>query len=191
MFKSKYLITFILLSVTIVNCNILQPKHKKEADVLMPLAIGNSWTYSDNNIGTYTITIVDKKSINGKDYYLAVDDAYQDTTLLKNESNGLSFVDKYDDNYYEYVFLRYPFDKTLNYSQTNDLGGSVSYNAYKEKVDVPAGTFDCFIYEYKSDEYKLPNGGYESVSGNLAFAPGVGIVGDSDGNSKLISYDLK
>ena len=133
-------------------------------NVMMPLTTGNSWTYQDTVYGsgneyildgTFTITINGSAVINGKKY-ATFDDILSSPT--RNDAQGTWTLRK-DSTRSEYLEFKYPglvrdvfnFDTTTTPTTNGNeevVYGHAQIITTDTLITVPAGTFNCYGYEY-------------------------------------------
>jgi hypothetical protein len=154
------------------------------AAALMPLQVGNKWVYGAAFEGSQvqdtgyvyerTFEILGTAVIDGSRYYhLQIDS--EEPTYLQTREKGL-FAGDYDvhrDGEYwnDDFFFRYPVTPGTSYTyKTIDGTREVTFVVSSAAISVPAGTFDCLVYEIdESDELE------QDVS-TWSFAPGIGLI---------------
>lgn len=172
-------------------------------DVLIPLKIGNEWTYShnvysdDGNIMMhmeYTSKIEKDSTLKGTKYFFyympdSTNDIDDHWEAYSNKKTGLYKLLIYKNGLYnEELKFKYPGNIDDNYYNTE---GKNTIESINSGVDVPAGYFtDCYMYSIKN----------ETSITQTYYKPGVGMVLFQIyrvSNNKLFiqiklnSYDLK
>lgn len=158
---------------------------------MLPITIGNSWTYQDTVYGsgneyvldqTFSITIISSVVINGKKY-ATFDDMLSSPT--RNDALG-TWTLRLDSTRTEYLEFKYPgslgdvFDFDTTTTPTTNGGTQVVYGHAQiittdTLITVPAGTFHCYGYEY--DYFTMQDG--KLYSKDLSYcAPNVGCIKD-------------
>ena len=148
-----------------------------EQSALIPLEVGNSWTYEGivGGVGNAsgTISISDTRTVNGTEYYEF--SSSEVTYFVDERGDGMFVRDSFDP---EEFLLRYP-------DYTDSGGVTYQVTVSKQSVEVEAGTFDAVKYDIDGPDPQVET---------ATFAPGVGLVrfDDSGGNdAELISYDVE
>lgn len=163
------------------------------SDALFPLAEGNAWTYESDR-GPLTITVGPEAAVDGEPYFTL--DIVQDgpggvrsTTEYARAvgSDGtpsegglgveLLYTDGPDGSFREWTAFRYPFEDGAYVDRGR------TYAVERERVAVPAGTFDTVTYS-----------GYDATPEvEASLVPGVGIVRLADGQTvyELVNADLR
>ena len=122
---------------------------------LMPLKVGNSWTYevsqSDGSTEatleiTRSVTIDDEQHYEmdpGLDQYETDGEPF----LVRTQGDGLYVMEE------DLVGfpLKYPAEDGEIYTHTDDDGNEYRITVTDQTITVPAGTFDCLQYEIESD----------------------------------------
>jgi hypothetical protein len=155
-----------------------------EQPVLIPLEVGNSWTYEGivggvgNSSGT--ISISDTRTVNGTEYYEFK--SSEVTYFVDKREDGMFVRDNFDP---EEFLLRYPVDDGEIYDYTDSGGVTYQVTVSKQSVEVEAGTFDAVKYDINGPDPQVET---------ATFAPGVGLVRFDDGgrnDAELISYNVE
>jgi len=136
------------------------PPDPDSANVIWPLAIGNSWTfqltffYEGDTISLeYTTAITESVSEDGRNIYIG-DDHGDFKEGLFNDSVGFHNVLVYPDSI-SYSGLRYKYPGQIGDSWTFeylDMESSATIEDVSVSVTVPAGTFNCYEYALISSE---------------------------------------
>lgn len=157
-----------------------------DGDVLMPLAVGNTWTYQTDGGGTFRLTATGTVSRDGAVWTVVKDSQSdpQDTQgAYRNTEEGLQNAEYHprnDDLDPPTLLLRFPVEEGAAYTFS---GWEVRVE--RENVEVPAGTFAAYTYVTESE-----------VEGTIrwSFTPGIGLVHlrNPEGTTfALSSYDLQ
>lgn len=191
-----YIIAFIYLSVSSFSCrdNGTEPE-VEDVGVLMPLKIGNSWSYGT---GDYTPDNPDTFA-----YSMKIDRSItiRDTTYyeLKGISDGdvLDLVRNTDDGLYLYKyfqstgkilciqFFKYPIESGVNYNFYSQAYGECSIGVTKQLVEVYAGRFECYVYTVQYWQ-RIPAYYYCPNIGQIAYESTWG-----EAYLQLVEYSLK
>ena len=159
---------------------------------LVPLAVGNTWKYMENNNEkTIIISSVEKsQSVNGVTWFLY--NEMGDRFWVRNQ--GMEQYESYDSanmdsinfsNINEQLVLAKPDGKIKSYYVEQDL---ITYKPCLSPITVKAGTFECHTYTFDMGD------GYYSIS---YYAKNIGVVlnkyNSNTGYSEteLIEYNLK
>jgi len=189
---------FSIIALSIVgyiSCSREKPAEpEKTKEYLMPLKVGNSWKYKalridpatgdTTEVGELQITIIGTKTIGNSQYF-----EFDDGSVAQNRNDGL-FIAGYNPDlggFYDDLFFKYPVNSGQIYTYTTiDEGVQVRIKVTTQTITVPAGTFNCYAYQF----IDVP---FESI---IYFSPGVGLIYvknfDTEGEHLiLLSYDLK
>ena len=165
-----------LASLTLAACDASEPGPDLADGPALPVAQGNTWTYSDG----LTLTVGAPAEVDGESYFeLEISQngrVSDDNEYVRAVGQGVELLYTAPPSYREATVYRYPVE--AGYRE-----GGRSYGVERERVTVPAGTFEVVTYSgYDGDP---------SVSASLA--PGVGIVRFFDGQTarELTDYDLR
>lgn len=192
-----YLIVLLVLSISIILSCSDTTEPEPEEKVILPLVVGNNWeyeyqqvlfdTYADSlRIYVYKDTvfkevtyrrIVEYEGFLLAVYYYDYSNWEDNSYLYRNEDLGLVSYGRVDEDDGEISFYSEPYlialfpamvgDLWKQYSSDNYIYECVSIN---EQVTVPAGTFNCYVYE-----------GTRISDGKLVFiyyyAPNIGLIG--------------
>ena len=147
------------------------------ATILMPLKVGNQWTYllkaydtSGTAMVTDTITfaLLRDTTIQNEKWYFIVAGASA-VELLANRPDGLWYRRIGPDGQSPVLFAKYPASVNDTWiGIDSSTARVVSTNA---GISVPKGTYTCFHYTY-ADKY------YQFVTSARFFAVGIGFVRD-------------
>lgn len=117
---------------------------------LMPLKVGNSWTYEVQGDGSTEATLEITRSVTiDEEQHYEMDpgiDQYEtdgESFLVRPEGDGLYVMEE------DLVGfpLKYPADDGEIYTHTDSDGNEYKIPVTNRTVTVPAGTFDCLQYE--------------------------------------------
>ena len=208
-------INYLLILLIICGFNIFNYRDENNlssnnnANVLMPLKIGNYWiykiTYYENpesmkSIEIDTISIIGDTIIKNEKYYKILYKGYTDV-LMVNKNDGL-YVKIISNVILTLRFLRYPVNPNTNYTgyiylkieeYNEDIDKTYSFamnvETLNENVKVQAGTFKCIKYispdfdiDYKGKIY------IEWDSTHIFLAPNIGIIKTISQSKKKIDY---
>ena len=190
----------IVLAGTIFSCSDDdQITNSEPSEDIMPLAIGNRWTYEilrldplgdTVSLDSQSTVIVGDTVISGQTWYQYETDVIQSSDLpdLRNASDGLLITGP-DSTYPPYLLAKYP--ATTGDTWTNANGDDTLWvRGTKVSVTVPAGTYECVQYAI------------HRLSGDSTinyYAPGTGLVRQiffvsrthSQNRSELLSATIK
>ena len=202
-FRITIILSLLFFSILITSCsdplgieNNLRVTYKKP-NILIPLEIGNEWTYrityydsTGLEIAIKKITIdVTEEIKNNEDSWYSTNDSLKILTdgILSNREDGLWFMCN-DSLKQEYKAFPYPVSvgDEININILNKNFGFPAYIlrkilAINEKIDVEAGSFNCIKYW---DVLKKNNG--DTMYNPFAvyyFSPKVGLI-------KSIHYEI-
>lgn len=164
-----------------------------EDSVLMPLDVGNTWTYlvSDHTdpVARRTYRVIDHikdgdltfAQIEIEEVSLAGDDTTMTSIYAINEV-GLVFYEAPRLGSSVIDYFRYPIDRNDTYYSPN---GSQMCTSTAEGIQVPAGSFDVIIYG--------PCRGYDENRTMFVLETGMAFSGDYEGGRAyhLSSFDLR
>ena len=193
--RSLFIILAVIVTALTTGCNSDLLTGPSAADVIMPLAVGNTWSYKVSEydstgafVGTRydfeITTIAAEESINGERWFRA------DSVVLRtNRPDGLWV---WIDGFYPWPVAKYPAAvadtfHTEIWQQTFENGEAgmqfltyVVVTSIDTSITVPAGTFTCHAYEMTAT---LPDGSPlpDSLSSLRPhernwFAPNVGLI---------------
>jgi len=161
-----------------INENIARPDlsggSTTSSSSIYPLKVGNTWTYSSSQGGSYTISIDGTTTVNGSYVYMRTTEGESYYTYLNWETSGLTYYGTSVSTLASpCVLLPNTLYVGLNYTDTcNEFSCTVSKI---ENVTVPAGTFNnC----YQVDCYDGTD-----LWDTTWYCSGVGMV-------KLVDYDM-
>lgn len=198
--KSKviYILSvFTILVFLLIGCSKDQPtKPANISQYLMPLKVGNSWSYkyyqydpsTDDTTEVEEITwiITGTKTIENSQYFVF----NNDDGVAQNRNEGL-FTAGYDPDlggFFDDLFFKYPIasGQVYTYYPIEEEVDSIRIKVTEETIAVPAGVFNCYAYQFIDRSY-------ESI---FYFAPGVGLIRlknyEYEGeHAILLSYNLK
>ncbi len=161
-----------------------------EPDALIPLEIGNRWTFTElGNNTTHIVSVIKSSRADDNTWYQY--NEFGDKFWLRNH-NGYQYeaTNAFDKDlpatvsHSEIVF--YPPAKTPKIYKSS--GGIIEYSKCKKPLSVPAGTFHCHIYRVD-----MGQGNY-SIN---YYAVGIGLIRNEYSTDKgteiyeLSSYDIK
>jgi len=140
-----------------------------EPNALIPLAVGNSWSYVQvGGTETATAEVLKSKNREGSSWFLYKE--FGDIFWIRNDEEGQveainAFgVHELPGNLEEEVVLYSPGKAPTAYRNS---GGDTQYKSCEEQLTVPAGTFPCHIYTIDLGD------GSSSVN---YYSPGVGLI---------------
>ena len=204
------LIGVTILTILVSNCTDGTIDPSNSDDVILPLALGNTWEYKcyqypvsnpDSITQSITLlTIVDSAyTFNGKKWYgLKTYNPDRPEAwmyiIVRNVSEGLRFLDN-PYNFAEILYYKYPtaVSESIiwdNY-KTDRIDTTVTKSISSE-VTVPAGKFSCIHYQRngEDDEYYCPNIG--QIKSSYKFINSFGNKSDTlIYCMELVSYSIK
>ncbi len=154
----KYLFVFILSAILIISCSDNSTNEKSSSKEILPLKIGNSWTYTRYKFSSYkrdSVTFVDTVSysvsssinLNGENWFFIKFNSNVDDYIYTNRNDGLWCLYAKDTNNIDLatakLFLKYP---TKNNDTTTIDSGTYKTINVDEYLSTPAGVFDCIKY---------------------------------------------
>ncbi len=195
--EARRIVGLVLLGLVAIGLGCTRRKGvttpESQPDSLMPLAIGNRWTYRAPVLGALgraqasvkflSVEITGTREIGGEIYFVS-DDSY-----YRNRDDGL-FVGSYDESlgrFFDDLFFKYPVSDGEIYTYVSqETQAEVQVAVHLATVTVPAGTFPrALVYEIRGP----------SPSPRFYFAPGVGLLQtenyDQPGEGiELVSYEI-
>ena len=156
-----------------------------EDSVLVPLSIGNSWTYRLNSDRINTESIDSTLKIDDQiGYWLNIDKgSWKAQKVVYNTQEGF-FLDNrlyIGANNHAQVFI-YPCTQGMKWTNTQYFMGKNITNHYEvlstsERIELSCGIFYCYVYkEYSNDtSYTLDENQYQCFR-KYYFVPGIGRV---------------
>ena len=210
----------LLFSFLFLNCSDdSSPVGPAHLPVMMPLADGNVWNYADTVSGPASLVFVSSMTVTGEtvvtyedlDYdVFTVDqiDTYNgilSTYFLRNDEFGLwefATACGLDSMFYKQMNAKYPaeigdewmkgnFNCDPNQYPTGFPPGPTTCIAIDSLYTTPAGTFECYLYQYS---YDIPMFGLVDIY--YFYALDVGLVakefksGMMNWKTALVDYDL-
>jgi len=195
--EARRILGLVLLGLVVLGLGCTRRKGvttpETQPDTLMPLAIGNRWTYRAPLLGAsgqaqasvrfLSVEITGTREIDGEIYFVS-DDSY-----YRNRDDGL-FVGSYDEGlgrFFDDLFFKYPVADGEVYTYiSQETQAEVRVAVRSTSVTVPAETFPrALVYEIRGP----------SPSPRFYFAPGVGLLKtenyDQPGEGiELVSYEI-
>ncbi len=185
----KLILSLIAVLFIISACS--DSSSPSETNEILPLKVGNEWWFKNTPYkGDDSLTmfnIIRKAKYFDEDWFVFNLSGKQ--TLMKNKADGLwaiEFSEEFPDGK-EFVYFKYPAEiGTITYTESQEQK-LISIN---EKVEVPAGVFNCYLYRsiYKdegmSDIYLSPGTGFVKM---IFYKDSVNIIQTRE----LINYTLK
>lgn len=170
-------ILLILLATLPVSCD---SSAGDESRPLIPLAIGNSWTFRYNNRNE-VLRITDRMRINGIDYFVLDDDIY-----IEEQRNGIwiSYNDPADGRYG--FLLRFPIGPGDAYTFVDERGDSWNVSVTADDIITSSATISCLYYHISGEQI-------DPIISDVCLAPGIGpirIVFEDSDAAQLVSYSL-
>jgi hypothetical protein len=175
------------------GCDAVGPQVIERDGPLLPLDVGQEWTYEQSRDGTnrYTVTVGESQEAAGQIYYPLLIDYGRGTqsgqfvtdSTVSRDRVGTAFLYRADAEsaFEESQFFKYPIEgDKATYSYTDVGGDRFTYTVEREEIETPAGTFVAYTYSgYDAD----PN-----VS--ISLAPGIGVVRltETGSETKLVRY---
>jgi hypothetical protein len=173
-----------ILTILISNCSDGTIDPSNNDDVILPLALGNTWVYqcyqypvSNPDSIHRQITLVSSidsvYTINGNKWYvlMTIDPDIPNVkyfSILRNVREGLRFLDN-PYNFAEILYYKYPTavnERTIWDNYKTDRIDTTVTKSINTEVTVPAGKFTCIHYQRngEEDEYYCPNIGQIKTS---------------------------
>ncbi len=186
-------LSLVVVLVMLVGCDGVGGEDVIEREgPLLPLQVGNTWTFEQDDGERYTATLAGTEQISGETYYQFLLDYgdYEETSQFIADSTAsgervgtifLYYIE--EENYKESNFFKYPVEDGATYEYTDVRGLSFTYEVEKEVVETPAGTFAAFTYS-----------GYDAdPQVSISFSPGIGPVRltQTGGETVLVGYDVE
>ncbi|GEM_PF-2509214 len=171
----KYLpLFYIIILFFSISCtkedSPITPPPSTPADVLMPLHVGNSWTYFVKQVnrngvvldsGTAIMTITDDSLIGNVTWF-----SLGTGSLITNKSDGYWIKDSHGS---EFLFYRFPGTVGTLYKTADNLNGMLE--STHDTLTVPHGNHICYSYQVTQ---RPPYGNLDVA--NLYFQPNIGII---------------
>lgn len=163
----KKIITIFCLLIICLFVNSICTVLAKEKDEIIPLAVGNEWTYAGtlviNKDTTLKMEIIGDTLIKDEMWFI-MNDGFQNS-LVKNDEKGLWISQKYEliEELYPIILQHYPVNVGDKFKAD---GETVIINSLNKEVEVPAGKFKCILYEINSE--------YDNIK--IYATPGIGII---------------
>jgi hypothetical protein len=173
----KFILFFVVLLISLVSCK-EQATNTIDTTYIIPLKVGNIWYYKYfvydsigevKNVYNDTIAITKDSMINGKHIY------YMRETLSANKLIYNRWLINQDDGTYSWrthngkdtfiIYLKYPAKIGDFFTHPNEM---TVIDSIQTPYQVPAGSFDCYKYNY------LPDYGGELFFSY--YSPGVGLI---------------
>jgi hypothetical protein len=199
----------VLLLACSIGCS-KQPTESKTVKPLVPLKIGNSWSYryvhwsdtSNSNwvwyeYGQWTDTIVGTQVIEGEQCFVfnGVSPYGSGHSIIRDRGDGILTAEYVDQRIRDDLYFKYPAGPAESYKYTTlDTKEELSIATTRQTITVGAGSFESYVYRY-TDRWGV---------WSYAFSPGVGMVWSTLYNNQgagaevvegdtvsLTSYDLK
>lgn len=201
--KSKWIVCGFFIAFLLAACsnNNDTSGNGSKMDVIMPLAIGNSWTYevqpadSADGVPMFTDSVIGFDTINGVQWALVQRSSLASSFFYRDASDGLHKVETYDTaGIFDNLLAKYPAQTGDSYTDSLWIfyhnGGDTNWKvmpgsatttvlSINESVSVPAGTFHALKYEY------LPSLSYPEQY----YVPGIGMV-EMDNLQGTVKYVL-
>ncbi len=199
---------FLFLIFTLISCSdddkTTAPETK--TDVILPLSVGNSWTYSrieqidsDSYSSTVELAVSKDTTIGGVKYFLFGEKdgkAGQECTWTVNKTDG--FYGMYKDT--TVMMIKFPV-KAGDEFKYGGYDGSYKVASIDTVITTKAGTFKCIKYIRESKTSSKGDPDYRYSYEELCFCPNVGMIKStylSEGSDfvntsvdELQSYNLK
>lgn len=155
-----------------------------EPKALIPLSVGNSWSYQRvGGDATASAKVLKSESRGGASWFLYKE--FGDVFWLKNEEGNqveaVNAFDKFDlpEKLEQEVVFYSPAKAPAAYSSS---GGSIQYRSCEKSLKVPAGIFPCHVYTIDLGE------GNSSVN---YYSPGVGLIrNEFTTDSETVIFEL-
>lgn len=121
----------------------------KEVKVIMPLAVGNAWTFSIRSVvppsketttTAYTVTLTNRSTINAE-YWYSSNGGLMFTNRVSGLWEGSSAASAS-------LYLRYPVSKGETFGVGTGTPMLVHVRSVDSLITIPAGTFPCVVYTY-------------------------------------------
>ncbi len=176
----KYLLIIILSTILIISCSDNSTNEVNSSKEILPLKVGNFWTYSRQKFSSYkrdSVTFVDTVNysvsssinLNGENWFFMKFNSMVDEYIYTNRKDGLWCLYAKDTNNIDLpsakLFLKFP---TKNNDTTTIDSGTYKTINVDEYLSTQAGIFDCIKYS-KIEFERVKNCG-------LYYSPNVGKV---------------
>ncbi|MBX3044975.1 MAG: hypothetical protein KIT33_09505 [Candidatus Kapabacteria bacterium] len=168
----KSLFIAVLFLFILVGCGESGTKPNNSNNVILPLAVGNSWQfvyYSTHDLYNDTIKhdrfktnyVTETITLEGETWYNFASDGKNTDLIFTNRSDGLYGIFKNRDDHAEIPYhldsarLGYKYPVILHESYPNDTNG-LYIASTNIKIKTDAGTFNCIKYvpsNYKNVEH--------------------------------------
>jgi len=204
------LIGVTILTILVSNCTDGTIDPSDNDDVILPLALGNTWVYKcyqypvsnpDSIHEQFTwVSIVDSVyTIKGKKWYVhrTTDPDIPNAgyvSIFRNAKEGLRFLDN-PYNFAEILYYKYPTsvnESTIWDNYKTDRIDTTVTKSINAEITVPAGKFTCIHYQRngEDDEYYCPNIG--QIKSSIKFVNTFGNKSDTlIFCMELVSYSIK
>ena len=169
--KTKFLYPAFFFVILIIFVAAGCSKNEIDKSVILPLKIGNYWVYKvtntiDGKVETDTLKVARDTLIKGEKWFIVNHTSEHSFVLiLQNKSDGLHMVDYYNT---PHIFLKYKAIPGEVFTPRKEKD-SVKVISINEKVVVPAGTFECYIYG-------SPQTDINTKEDHFCMAPGIGCI---------------
>jgi len=163
----KNILSILCLLIICLFINSICTAHAKEKDEIIPLAVGNEWTYNVYNTSWKNDTIRKMKItgdtlVNGEKWYILNTDDLENV-LCKNDGNGLwQIVSKM----YVTPNLALKYPAKVNEENKADIF-TIKILSIDNDIEVLAGKFNCY-------SYLITNNTEEELV--MHISPGIGII---------------
>jgi len=147
---------------------------------IWPLAVGNVWNY---DFFGYNVTykVIGTGTVSGDQVFRVqiTGPNINEVNVLSNHSDGLYDYGMEPNTHSGELFLKYPTSVGDSWTYA---GVTMTVISTSQSVSVPAGTFDCVVYEYNSAS---------SGKNRYYFSPHIGYIQFYQGSSNTYNLKLK
>ena len=145
----------LLIVISIISCKSNSPTeviNKSSDNEIMPLKVGNQWIIKESNPNSLTqfvydtISVIRDTVLDNQQWFISYSGLGHGRPIYKNTVNGLL---EYDSNG-AVIRLKYPVAGGTTYNFNDQIVKVLSVN---DTIDVPAGKFVCYHYDFGLMEY--------------------------------------
>ncbi len=163
----KLILSLIAVLFIISACSDSSSPSNEKSNEILPLKVGNEWWLKNTPyIGDDSLerfNIIREAKYYDENWFLF--NLFEKQTLMKNKSDGLWVIEFNEENPDGKKTLYYKFPASVG-TITNIKNAKITLLSINEKVDVPLGSFNCYLYRteyesgYMNDIYLSPGTGF-------------------------------